>query len=189
MDIAGKKVGIRVSSHFHDIEPDAAESLCYFAEMLDQVDDEDGEQLKALLRLIIEDESDDDSLDMYTEGELYTGDGKTEIRYREPDVESMGETVTSVSFDDGDRELVTITRGGDVYTALVLEQGVRHTCAYNTGSLPLLIYTTARRIENTVGEDGGVLDMIYTVETGMSPPQFNRITMNVTLTPQDAAEV
>ena len=184
MDIRCRKVGVRIRSRFHDIEPDASESFCYFAEMIDNMGDgEDGEQIKQLIKMLMEDEGECEKFEIYTEGELYTGDGKIEIRYREPDMTGMGDTVTSVSFETGNRDLVTITRGGDVYTALVLERGVRHTCAYNTSQLPLLIYTTARRIENSVGENGGELDMIYTVETGMSPPQFNRMTMNVTVSP------
>ena len=182
-------VGIRIRSRFHEIEPDTTESLIYFAEMMESMisddtgDSEENEQIKGLLRFLLDDDgdSDGDSFEMYTEGELYSGDGKIEVRYREPEISGMGDCVTSISFDCDDRDLVTVTRGGDVYTALVLERGVRHTCAYNASSRPFVIYTTARRIDNNLSRNGGQLDMIYTVETGMSPPQFNR--MSITVTP------
>ena len=182
-------VGIRIRSRFHEIEPDTSESLCYFAEMMGSMisegygDDEENEQIRGLLRFLMDDEGDDDgdSFEMYTEGELYSGDGKIEVRYREPEISGMGDCVTSISFDCDDRDLVTVTRGGDVYTALVLERGVRHTCAYNVGPRPFTVFTTAKRIENSLSRSGGKLDMVYTVETGMAPPQYNR--MSITVTP------
>ena len=191
MDAETINVGIRIKSRFHEIEPDKTESLCYFAEMMESVmegdDSEESEEVRRFLKFLFDDDGECDNFEMYTEGELYYGDGKLEVRYREPEITGMGDSVTSISFDCGDRSLVTITRGGDVYTALVLERGVRHTCAYNTSSQPFIVYTTARRIENSLDRRGGTLDMIYTVETGMSPPQFNRMTMTVTPVPRSEA--
>lgn len=189
-----KKVGIRIESRYHEIDEDAGEAYCYFAEMVDAVAEfdeelEDGSEDKLtadeaakitkLIRDIFEEE--DEAVEIYTEGELYCGDGKIEVRYREPsEVTGMGESVTSISFEESDRDIVTITRGGDVYSALVLERGVRHACAYNTDTMPFIIYTMAKRIDNGLTESGGVLDMIYTVEAQHGAAQFNRVTVTVT---------
>ncbi len=183
-----KKVGIRVVSRFHVIEPDTSEALCYFAEMMDSaVDDgedgsaftkDDADELFGIMRDALG--TDDDCIDIYTEGELYVGDGKLELRYAEPEeVTGMGKSVTSITFTEERRDIVTVTRGGDVYSALVLERGVRHTCAYNTEVMPLLVYTTAKRIENTLTASGGVIDMVYTVETRAGTAQYNRVTVTV----------
>lgn len=195
MDIEKRKVGIRIESRYHEIEPDSSEAFCYFAEMLNAEAESCGEtdgmcgdsftsdEAAEIMRLVREIfEADDEKIELYTEGELYFGGGKFEVRYREPnEVTGMGESVTSISFDFDNRDMITITRGGDVYSALVLERGVRHTCAYNTDALPLIIYTTAKRIKNEMTQDGGVLDMIYVVEAQSGPAQYNRVTVNVTI--------
>lgn len=192
-----RKVGIRIESRYHEIEPDTSEAFCYFAEMLnaeaesdesgsEEFTSDDAAEITRLIREIFE--VDDEKIELYTEGELYFGDGKLEVRYREPnEVTGMGESVTSISFDSDNREIITITRGGDVYSALVLERGVRHTCAYNTDALPLIIYTTAKRIKNELHRDGGMLDMIYIVEAQSGPAQYNRVTVTVTV--HDSEEV
>ncbi len=203
MDTMKKKVGVRVESRFHEILPYSDDAFGFFAGMADlAAEDGSGEFTKSdaddFIKLVSElFEPDDETTDFYTEGELYYGGGKLEIRYREPcelssvggvgGVGSLGETVTSVYFEEENRELVTITRGGAVYSALVLERGVRHTCAYNTCSLPIVIYTTAKRVDNRLTPSGGVLDLIYTVETQSGPAQYNRATVTVNVTDGDEA--
>ncbi len=203
-----KKAGIRVVSRFHPIEEDAPEAFLYFAEMMDvmtggepagaeffsDIDGDGGEpggdidprvrraacEMVDAARGALEDV--DDKYEIYTEGELICGGGRLEVRYREPDeLTGMGDTVTSISFEEERRGIVTVTRGGDVYSALVLERGVRHSCAYSTEPLPLVVYTTARRIDNGITENGGTLDMIYTVEARAGEAQYNRVTLTVTV--------
>ncbi len=196
----GKKVGVRVESRYHEIGEDTSEALCYFAALADlaaeDADDSANDRpdvsdadrftsdnaavLTNYLRQVFE--PDDERVEIYTEGELFSAGGRLEVRYREPkEATGMGNSVTSISFDEKNRGIITITRGGDVYAALVLERGVRHTCAYNTGPVPLLIYTTAKRIDNKLTSSGGTLDMIYTIESQFGTAQFNRVTVTVTV--------
>lgn len=189
-----KKVGVRIESRFHEIEDDTSEAFCYFAEMVDSVsasggeifagigDEEftasDAEELTGLVRDLLL--SNDENISIYTEGELRTRDGRVEVRYREPDdALGLGSSVTSITFDEADRDIVTITRGGEITMALVLERGVRHACAYNTPVMPMIIYTTAKRVDNRLTDAGGALDLIYTVETQGGAAQFNRVTVTV----------
>lgn len=141
-----------------------------------------GEFVQAVIDSIFKNNT--ETLDLYTEGELYYGDGRIEIRYGESELTGLGETVTSVSFDESDRGLITILRGGDIYSAIVLQRGVRHLCVYETEGLPIEIYTTAKRVINSLTDCGGTLEMIYTVETHDEPAQFNR--MCLTVEPFDA---
>lgn len=195
-DVTVKKIGVRVDSRYHEVDEDTSEAFCYFAAMVDLMSEKDAGEIvgadgerftandAAELTGFVRDmlEAGDESISIYTEGELYCGDGRVEVRYREPnELTGMGESVTSISFDESNRDIITITRGGDVCTALVLECGVRHTCAYNTDALPFIIYTTAKRIKNGLSESGGILDMIYTVEAQHGTAQFNRVTVTVTL--------
>lgn len=199
-----KKVGVRVESRFHEIDDEASEIYCYFAEMADAVTEAGSEllygggfftsdeitpeamtELTGLVRDLMT--ADEKKISIYTEGELISSDGRIEIRYREPDAEGsdgelgMGRTLTSITFDEAERGLVTITRTGDVNSALTLERGVSHTCAYNTCGAPFILYSTAKRVENGITADGGSLDMIYTVGTQYGIAQYNRVSVNVTV--------
>ena len=198
-----KKVGVRVESRFHEIEPDASEAFCYFAEMIgeageigdmigggdDNFTSKDADALTNFMREIFE--SDDDATEVYTEGELFINDNMLEVRYREPkEVTGMGPAVTSLSFDMDSPGIVTITRRGYVYSTLVIERGVRHTCAYNaSGTAPFLIYTMAKRVDNKLTADGGELNMTYMVETQAGPVQFNRVAVKVTIIDDVESEV
>lgn len=179
-----KEVIIKIISQFHEIEREKAEVIRYLTDMkhaASEADDpeltEDG--LDALLHDLFRDDS--ETMEICTEGELICENGRIDVRYSEPAPTGMGETVTSISFDTSDRGLVAVMRGGDVYTALILERGVRHSCVYNTTYVPITIYTTARRVENTLTEDGGGLYLVYTVESGVGVEQFNK--MSITVTP------
>ncbi len=184
-----KEVIIKIKSQFHEVDPEKTDAIRFLTEMKHAASEEDASSeitndgFDAMIQELFENEP--ETMEICTEGEI-TSDGKRiEIKYTEPATTGMGETVTSVSFDVSDRGLVSILRGGEVYTALILERGVRHSCVYNTAYFPLTIYTTAKRVENTLTENGGELYLVYTVEGGMGVVQFNKMSINVILKETD----
>lgn len=180
METYKKEVKVRLKSQFHEIINEKNEALRQITNMMMYMtpEDLDGEDVEAMIKRLFDDE--DESMDICTEGELYYGDGRIEIRYIEPELTEMGESVTAVTFEEDDPGLVAVMRGGDVYTALILERGVRHACVYSAGIMPITIYTTAKKVENGLTENGGVLTLIYTVETQEGIVQYNRMQMTVT---------
>lgn len=169
-------VKVRLKSQFHEVIEERSDAVRYFAEVMSFVPDIDldaDEMVKSLFP------DDTESMEICTEGELYYGDGRIEVRYVEPEVTQMGESVTAVSFEESDPGLVSVMRGGDVYTALVLERGVRHACVYSTEIMPITIYTTAKHVRNELTAEGGELELVYTVEAQGGIVQFNRMTMTV----------
>lgn len=181
-----KEVIIKIRSQFHEVEPEKTDAIRFLTEMKHAASEDAGAEITsdgfdAMLKELFE--NDPETMEICTEGELFADDGRIEVKYTEPAPTGMGETVTSISFDPSDRGLVAIMRGGDVYTALILESGVRHSCVYNTSYMPITIYTTAKRVENTLTENGGELYLVYTVESGLGPEQFNR--MNISVTPRE----
>lgn len=178
-----KEAIIKIKSQFHEVERERSDAVRFLTEMHSLASDGEGRVISddgfdELIRELFSDES--ETLEICTEGELIAEGGRIEVRYEEPAPTGMGETVTYVSFDESDRGLVSVMRGGDVYTALILERGVRHSCVYSTTYVPITIYTTARRVENTLTEDGGELYLVYTVESGMGVEQFNKMSISVT---------
>lgn len=177
-----KYVKVRLKSQFHEVAEESNDALRHLAEIMMFVPENElaGEEneIEEMLKKIFRD--DEESMDICTEGELYYGDGRIEVRYSEPELTEMGECVTAVSFEKDCPGLVAVMRGGDVYTALILEKGVRHACVYSAGVMPITIYTTAKKVENSLDENGGTIVLVYTVETQDGIVQFNRMQMTVT---------
>lgn len=176
MQTYSKAVKVRLKSQFHEVIDERTDAVRYFAEMMSMASGIEADVDEMIKNLFPDDT---ETMEMCTEGELYYGDGRIEIRYAEPEITEMGDSVTAVSFEESDRGLIAVMRGGDVYTALILERGVRHACVYSTQMMPITIYTTAKQIENGLTRDGGTLLLVYTVETYEGPVQFNRMVMTV----------
>ncbi len=180
MEINKLNVRVRLKTQFHEVINERDDVLRQISDMMMYVSEEDlhGEDFNGMIKQLFDEK--EESMEMCTEGELYFGDGRIEIRYVEPEISDMGDSVTAVSFEETAPELVAVMRGGDVYTALILERGVRHACVYSTSLMPITIYTTAKQLENRLGKDGGELIAVYTVETQEGVVQFNRMCMTVT---------
>ena len=108
--------------------------------------------------------SDDGVIEMMTEAEVKTDGGRLIIAYDETEITGMGESKTEISFMQGDPTVISVMRTGDVRTALVIEQGVRHICTYDTPVMPFEVCTYARKAVNTITEDGGEMHLDYIVE-------------------------
>ena len=107
-----------------------------------------------------------EKIDFYTEGELVLGaDGKYCLSYDESELTGMEGSVTSVNFDMSERGLVTLMRTGNYRMVMVFERGVRHICTYQTPYMPIELCVATRKLENSLGADGGELYVEYSIET------------------------
>jgi uncharacterized beta-barrel protein YwiB (DUF1934 family) len=71
---------------------------------------------------------------------------------------------TTVSFDVDDPLTVTVTRTGEVKSAIVLEKGKRHICSYETPYMPFEVCVVAKNVVNELTLAGGRLLLDYAVE-------------------------
>lgn len=181
------KIGIRVTSSFHEVVPDAVEAYCAFAEMLkdadgskDDIREKEARALTEILRGILT-EPDSVDADYYTEGELCRRGRQLEIRYVEPEgAGTVGGTWTCISFDLAGGA-VMIARSGPVNMTLAVEQGVRHGGEYIApGGFRWELYTVGRRVKNTVTESGGELELGYVLEAPAGL-LYNKVTAAVRL--------
>ncbi len=180
------RVGIRVSSSFHEIDGDAAEAYLVFADMLSEADNSGkmtSKEVKVLTTILRDALAEPDSVDAeyYTEGEMSCRDGRFEIRYTEPEgAGTLGGTWTCISFDESERGVVMISRGGTFRMTVVIERGVRHGCEYIApGGFSFMLHSLARRVTNTVGEDGGELELGYILESRPGNVNYNKVRVTV----------
>lgn len=178
MDV--KRIGVRIESQFHDVSASFNEALFCCTESHVENSGGGGNSSNTADKLRNSTEADDESSEVYTEGELHIDGDKYEVCYFEPyDVTAIEHAMTTIFFEESARSNVTITRTGSSSMAIVLERGVRHECAYGTRRMPFVIYITAKYVKNEITPSGGVLDMAYTVDTLTGTVQLNRIKVTV----------
>lgn len=103
-----------------------------------------------------------DEMELVTAGVLrQEGEGRYTISYQETELTGLEGTTTVVQVDGG---RVTLLREGSVNSQMVFEEGCRHLSMYETPYGALSVGINTRRMKNTVGEDGGDLEIDYAVE-------------------------
>ena len=103
--------------------------------------------------------------------------GHTYIKYKEYDADNPQIALDTVVKVEEDK--VSIIRMGDKPSRLILQQGVRHQCHYNTvmGDLMMGVYTSA--IENNLTEKGGDLVARYQLDFFADLVSDNEFHINV----------
>ncbi len=138
---------------------------------------------EAMLETIFDDgalPSEEDSLiEVTTDARLSFDGERIAISYAESELTGMEGSETTVSFDPKEPGLVTMMRGGTVFTMLVFEAGRHHMCTYETpySTFELGVYT--RTLANTITEHGGKLTVDYAVELRGAGAQRTKLEMTV----------
>ena len=145
----------------------------------------------AILRKMEEEEenaSSEGAYEMTTSAEYSEEDGRVTFSYRESELTGMEGTVTQIVFDRDNPRIVSILRSGSVKSAFVLEEGRRHTSAYETPYLPFEVCVYARSVVNTVelpppssdtGTPKGEIRLDYVVEIRGMDAQRTRISIKI----------
>ncbi len=103
------------------------------------------------------------TLELMMEGSYHDDGTRISVSYREGEITGMQNARTTISFQKNDPSLVTMTRDGEVRTALCFEEGRRHLCIYQTPYMPFELAVKTRRVRNRI-EENGTLHLDYTVE-------------------------
>lgn len=110
------------------------------------------------------DRNDDNGIELTTEAE-YTDDGKRiEIKYNETELTGMDGAVTCISFAKNAPGIISMLRGGSVYTVMIFEEAKRHICAYETPIMPFELCILTRKVANRIDGTSGSLDIDYLIE-------------------------
>lgn len=117
-----------------------------------------------------------DSSELFTKGEFREHGGSYYIDYDESEATGYEGSHVQLKID---KELMTMTRTGAVFSSLIFENGKRHYCQYGTefGDCMIGISTTAMR--NKLGENGGEIYVKYTIDVNAGLMATNEITVKV----------
>ncbi|MCI1966238.1 MAG: DUF1934 domain-containing protein [Oscillospiraceae bacterium] len=100
------------------------------------------------------------------------------IVYKEYTSEDKSKTRTSIlKVDGGDK--VTLMRGGEDQTRLILERGKRHLCQYDTEFGNMMIGVFTSRVQSELNDLGGKLEVSYTLDINSSLSSQNEIFITI----------
>lgn len=120
---------------------------------------------------------DKDSIEMMTTGRFYRKNNLYYISYEE--TEATGYDGCRTTLKIGPHNKVTMTRFGPSRSQLIVEQGVRHQCQYDTGYGAMTIGVMGNQFESTLNDRGGKLFFGYTLDIEATVATENTIEITV----------
>lgn len=123
-------------------------------------------------------DGDSGEITLTTLGSYIIKDENRFIIYKEYDPDNSRVSTTSIlKVDQGNT--VTLMRGGAGHTRLVLEQGKRHLCQYDTGFGSMMVGIFTSKVRSRLDEKGGKLEMRYTLDINSGLNSVNEILITV----------
>ncbi len=120
----------------------------------------------------------EDEAEFCTEGRLLTTANEVKLLYEESELSGMEGSIASLSFLREVPGVLTLTRSGEVNTALVFEQDRRHICVYHTPFMDFEVCIKSFLVRNALLESGRV-DLDYIVEIHGAKAERCRMTITV----------
>ena len=119
----------------------------------------------------------DDRIEVITESKYMMKNGHFLINYKEYDEDLPDKFLNNMV--KVENETVTISRKGPLSSQLILEKGKRHQCMYQTiaGTLSIGVFT--KTLNNNLNENGGSLEVIYTLDFNSDLVSENRFRIDI----------
>ena len=102
-----------------------------------------------------------DTIQLVTEGTMEFRDGGWDILYEESELTGMAGVTTTFRVERGK---VILRRSGALTSEMVFQEGLSHTSLYQMDFGALMITVCASRIFAQLGDQGGMIDLVYTVD-------------------------
>ena len=100
-------------------------------------------------------------IELVTEGTLLWNEGGWDISYEESDLTGLAGVHTTFRIEPGQ---VTLQRTGKLQSQMIFREGVPHESLYQMDFGALLITVCAKSIDAQIGNHGGTVDLVYSIE-------------------------
>ena len=117
-----------------------------------------------------------DPITLVTPGRYYRKNDSYYISYEESELTGLAGTRTTLRVKP---DYVKLVRTGLYPSELLFELGKRHMSLYHTDYGDLSIVVSTNHIRNTHTDDGGDLDVQYTVEVANTPVGVNHLSLTI----------
>lgn len=112
-----------------------------------------------------------DTIELTAEGKFGSKDGAYLIKYQDLFLAGPKQPITT-TIKIASSGVVTVTRSGAYQNRFLLERGKRCQCLYSTPYGNMTMGFFGEKIENKLNDNGGSLELIYTVDANNT--QINR---------------
>lgn len=119
-------------------------------------------------------DGDSDVVELLTTGSFYKKNDSYFILYDESEVTGFGGSRTVLRYEEGNRR-VTMTRSGASQSQLIIEEGRRHQCNYDTGYGNLTIGISCSHLSSSLTEEGGDIDFGYSLDINSALTSENKV--------------
>ena len=106
-----------------------------------------------------------DVIELVTEGALEYRDGGWDLSYEESDLTGLEGVTTTFRVK---KDQITLTRTGKLSSQMVFRVGMFHESLYQMDFGALMITVCATRVEDTITEQGGTIDLTYGINIEQS---------------------
>ncbi len=100
------------------------------------------------------------------------------IIYKEYGSDNINDKCSTIIKFDNDKT-VTVSRVGANESRLILEEGKRHHCHYNTPMGQLMVGIFTSEVKSTLNDNGGKLSVSYTLDFNSNLASENKIIIDV----------
>lgn len=118
-----------------------------------------------------------DTIELTTDGRFGEKNGSYYMTYDESAMLGLENVKTSLYIKPGNS--VILQRSGDVESRLVVEEGKRSTCYYNTPQGELLIGIFGESVKTELNSGGGKIHMKYTIDSNLNLISRNTVDISV----------
>ncbi len=124
----------------------------------------------------IESNGDVETFELTTDGRLSVRGGKTMLMYEESDTIGASGVKSIISADD---DHVVIQRSGGMTGRLTIMKNKRQSCIYDTAEGAVSLGIFGEELVNSLSDEGGQLEMAYTLDVNNEFLSHNRIKITV----------
>lgn len=118
-----------------------------------------------------------DTIEFTTDGRFGEKNGSYYMTYDESAMLGLENVKTALYIKPGNS--VILQRSGDVESRLVVEEGKRSTCYYNTPQGELLIGIFGESVKTELNSGGGKIHMKYTIDSNLNLISRNTVDISV----------
>lgn len=122
-------------------------------------------------------DGEEDTVELTTEGRFGIKDGKYFLSYDEGQIVEAGKVKTKIFINFPDS--VVLQRTGDINSRMEITAGERKSCFYSTPVGDICIGIYGENIELDLKENGGNINLVYTIDSDLKLISRNRVKITV----------
>lgn len=123
-------------------------------------------------------DDDKEVVELMTIGRFYRKAGSYYISYDESEATGFEGSKTTLKVED-DGMVTMLRSGGANRSQLIIEQGARHQCQYDTDCGSLIMGVSGNKVSSSLSETGGDLSFKYTLDFNAAMASENEVFVNV----------